>query len=162
MNGFNLAEEELYEPIKTCFLQKFRSAGYRDVYLEITSNGKFSERLREVLGTRVAFLKRHFAPDLCGFAEVQNKLLPITIEVKNKRLSFKEIFQAKGYGELIEAKFAFLISTQQIVSPVKDFLRNKESLLYFGYPETRIMHVGSFDNKFKQLVEDNWFPKSPF
>jgi hypothetical protein len=157
-----LREEDMYDPILTCFLKKFRSAGYSEVHLEITSNGRFSERLRKALGTRVGFLKRHFAPDICGFTEVRNRLQPISIEVKSKRLGFQEIFQAKGYGELIEARFAFLISNQSIISTVRDFLRNKESILIFGYPDPRIMHIGRFDHTLEQLVEEDWFPKSPF
>lgn len=160
--GLNLPEEDLYEPIESCFLQKFKSAGYRNVHLEITSNGKFSEKMREVLGTKVGFLKSHFAPDLCGFIQENNKILPITVEVKSKRLGFQEIFQAKGYAELIDAKFAFLVSSHAIVVPVRDFLKSRESILYFGFPDPRILHICRFNIGMKNIIQESWFPKSPF
>jgi hypothetical protein len=156
-----LPEEDLYEPIKTCFLQRFKSAGFKNVHLEITSNGTFSNELKDVLSTRVSFLKKHFAPDICGFIDENDKHKPITIEVKNKRLGFQEIFQAKGYGELVEAKFAFLVSSQPIISPVKEFLGKRESILYFGYPNTKILYISRFNSKLKQIVEQSWFPQSP-
>ncbi len=159
--GLNLLEEDLYEPIKTYFLNKFKSAGYHKIHLEITCNGKFSEGMRKLLGTRVGFFKGHFAPDLCGYIEENGKNLPVTIEIKNKRLGFQEIFQARGYGELIEARFAFLVSSQSIVVPVKDFLKNRESILYYSYPEPKILHISRFSIKTENMVEESWFPKSP-
>jgi len=152
----------MYRPIRTCLLRRFRSSGYTNVHLEITSDGSFSTKLKKALGTRVVFLGRHFAPDLCGFLEEQDRLQLISVEVKRKKISFREIFQAKGYGELIDAKYAFLVSNKLLVSAIRDFLRNKESILYFGYPETRIMYIGRFNLKTNRMVEEDWFPKSPF
>lgn len=151
----------MYAPIRMCLLRRFSSAGYK-VHLEITCNANFSPTLKKVLGTRIIFLGRHFAPDLCGFLEDRGKLNLISVEVKRKRIGFQEIFQAKGYGEVVEAKYAFLISNQPLLSGIREFLRNRESILYFGYPETRIMYIGRFNSKISQLVEEDWFPKSPF
>lgn len=152
----------MYSPIKDAFYSKFRRIGYRNVHLEITSGGKFSPKLKKALGMSLNFMGRRFAPDLTGFLVEGNNVQPITIEVKRKRVGFKELFQAKGYGELLDAKHAFLISSEPLSVDMKEALRQKLNLMYFGYPNVRLMHVGRFNIKNRQIISEDWFPSSPF
>jgi hypothetical protein len=157
-----IEEKALYNPIKDCFLRKFQNAGFSEVHLEITSGGNFSSMLREILKAEMAFLSRRFAPDLTGYIREKNRMAIISIEVKRKEVGFSEIFQAKGYGELLRAKFAFLVSHKSLSPAVRQFLRERESILYYGYPNVKVVYIGRFNIETKSMVEEDWYPKSPF
>jgi len=157
-----LAEKVLYPPIRDCFIRKFRNAGFPEVHLEITCGGSFSSELRDMLRAEMAFLSRRFAPDLTGYVKDEGRLSLISIEVKRKEVGFNEIFQAKGYGELLRAKFAFLISHKPLSPTMRQFLREREGILYFGYPDVKVVYIGRFNLETKSMVEEDWYPKSPF
>lgn len=152
----------MYSPIKDAFYSKFRRIGYKKVHIEITSGGRFSSKLKGALGMSLNFMGKRFAPDLTGFLVESNGVKPITIEVKRKSVGFKELFQAKGYGELLDAKYAFLVSNEPLSVDMKEALRQKLNLIYFGYPNVRLMYVGRFNIKNKQIINEDWFPSSPF
>jgi len=156
------AEKVLYSPIKDYFLRKFRNAGFPKVHLEITCGGSFSSNLRDMLRAEMAFLSRRFAPDLTGYIKDGERIALISIEVKTKEVGFNEIFQAKGYGELLRAKFAFLISRKPLSPTVRQFLRGREGLLYYCYPDVKVMYIGRFNLETKSMVDEDWHPKSPF
>jgi hypothetical protein len=132
------------------------------VHLEITSEGNFSLMLRDMLKAEMAFLSRRFAPDLTGYVKEKDRMALISIEVKRKEVGFNEIFQAKGYGELLRAKFAFLVSNKSLSPTVRQFLRERESVLYYGYPDVKVVYIGRFNIETKLMVEEDWYPKSPF
>ena len=157
-----MLDEKLYSPIKDSLEQRFRNAGFRDIYLEITADGNFSRKLRDIFTLELRFMGRRFAPDLTGYARKSEQLYRITVEIKNKGLGFRELFQAKGYGELLDTKYAFLIGSHPLFSTVREFLGQRRSLLYFGHPQTRVLHIGRFNVRSNRLVDEDWFPASPF
>lgn len=157
-----MAEKVLYPYVKDFFWHKFRSAGYTEVHLEITCGGRFSSKLTDMLRAETAFLSRRFAPDLTGFVREGNRRALVAIEVKRKDVGFNAIFQAKGYGDLLRAKFAFLISHKPLSPTIRQFLKERETLLYYGYPDVRVLYIGRFNLETKLIVEEDWFPKSPF
>jgi len=156
------AEKVLYPHIKDYLLHKFRSSGFPDVHLEITSGGSFSSKLQDILRAEMAFLSRRFAPDLTGYVKDEERIELISIEVKRKEVGFSEIFQAKGYAELLRAKFAFLISHKPLSPTIRQFLREREALLYYGYPNVKVVYIGRFNLETKSMVDEDWYPKSPF
>jgi len=160
-------ESEYYEPVKSKIEELFR-AKYKDkineLHLEITANGKFSNKLKNKLGQYrdiIFFFLRSASPDVTGFVEINDDYTNsgfIVAEIKREEIKLDDIYQARKYGELFEAKHAFLISVQEIPEEVKRLSKAVYSLL--SLPAYKTLNVCQFDGDKNDII--SWFPESPF
>jgi hypothetical protein len=155
-------EKEYYETIKTKLIELFREKVGDRVYLEITANRTFSNKLKsEVPNNRniiFPFL-REFAPDITGFIKGEYSSDFIVIEVKTEAIKLEHIYQSRKYQDLFDSKFTFLISLQPIPEEIKRLHKTIYTLLY--HPSIFLTFVlVHFDDKSGNFVE--WYPEDPF
>jgi len=82
----------------------------------------------------------------------------VVIEVKNEEIKLEHIYQARKYAELFDAKFAFLISTEEIPEEIKRLARVVNYLL--SLPAYRRLTLIQFSEKINALTD--WCPENPF
>jgi len=159
-------EEDLYVPIQRELLRKF-AAGGAQCHIEITAKGSISNRLKRTLTDVMLHIVdvERFVPDLMGYTYAKEPIDPynvkrIIVEVKNEKIQLKDVFQAKNYGELFEADFALLISTDSLPETIRRFLEKKVGLTsYWAYKTVRIAR---FDTSTEKIDEDSWYRENPF
>jgi hypothetical protein len=160
-------ERDHYGPVKSKLEELFRMK-YKDkineLHLEITANGKFSNKLKNKLGQNrdiiFSFL-RAASPDISGFVEVKDDYSNsgfIIAEIKREEIKLDDIYQARKYAELYEAKHAFLVSAEEVQEEIKRLSRVVSSLL--SLPAYRTLSLCQFERESKQI--GSWFPKNPF
>lgn len=143
-------EEKLYEPIvrslefmfgkyveKDVEVEKLQrdvlaNDSDKNIYLEITANGHFSEMLKEQLDDRALSIinVEKFSPDIMGFVR-KNKTSPkelITVEVKAEPITLKSISRAKLYQDIFRAKHGLLISTIRISEELRRFILDRHEI----------------------------------
>jgi len=156
-------EEEYYEIIREKLSKLFKEKGV-NVYLEVTSRGVFSNKLKSKIprGKEIILLfLRKVAPDITGF--VEGTVLPgfIVVEVKGSKIELDDIYQLKKYADLFEARFAFLVSLEPIPVEIK---RLQEVLYLLTKLKCGIIYhafvLTHFDRNNKEFVE--WFNENPF
>ena len=167
-----LSEEALYVPTREFLHSEFLKT-FGNCHLEITASGHFEEPLKQAVREDIVlpFLERGGSPDLAGFITKDSRIQDfITVEIKSKKITIQDIAQAKLYGDLFSARYAFLISPWPITEEIKRLHRYVFILsrftssfvtyigqLQFARPETLfqpLLPVG--------IIKDNWFPASPF
>ncbi len=160
-------ESEYYEPIKSKIEELFRvkyKEKINELYLEITANGKFSNKLKNKIGQYhdiILFFLRSASPDISGFVEIKDDYSNsgfIIVEVKREEIKLDDIYQARKYGELFEAKHAFLVSTHEIPEEIKRLSKAVYSLL--SLPASKTLSVCQFDEHKNDII--SWFPENPF
>lgn len=163
-------ESDLYEPIKE-YLAKSFTQKFGNCYLEITAKGIFSSTLKSVVRHDIIFyFLRKKAPDLAGFitrkqsewvaSSVPSIVLDyITVEIKRNKITLEDIYQAKMYGDLFQAKYALLISPERIPEEIKRLDQN--TYVTCRYMSSWYVHVGYWLSP-ADVVEQNWLPRSPF
>src|SRR2546425_6129919 len=137
---------------------------FDNCYLEITSDGNFTEHLKEQLKHDIIlpFITRtrlggHVFPDLVGYVKQQNTQDFITVEVKNEKLSLDNVSQAKMYADLFTAKYGLLLSTDPVPSELKK-LHNAVHILNRFVSDN--LYLAQCDNL--GLIEPtSWFPNDP-
>lgn len=172
-------EKDLYRPTREFLLSKFQNSfPGGNCHLAITANGKFKEALKKAVRQDIifSFMKRGVSPDLAGYIEGDfgNKDF-ITVEIKSKEITIKDIAQAKLYGDLFSAKYALLISPQPITEEIKRLHQNVFILnrfmsgyntyigqLRFSQTTLGYIKVGRPLPLDEWEVEEDWFPESPF
>ena len=152
-------EKALYEPIRKhlsrvlgYYIEKGKKPRLQsrpfefeeNPHLEITANGKISERLKRefddetflILGSEGKF------PDIMGFIkrkESEPREL-ITVEIKNQPIELMHVFQAQLYQVMFHSTLGFLISPKGITerrvrfitSPTGKFIRGQVIILQFN------------------------------
>lgn len=166
------AETELYEPIKE-YLREAFTAKFGNCHLEITANGVFSDRLQKVVRQDIifAFLGRKASPDLTGFVHSKGAELVlvygpsivqefITVEIKAEKISLQDIYQAKMYGDLFQAKYALLISPEVI----PEDLRRLDNQLFVTrrFMGGWLVHIGKWHAYEGDTIISDWLPRPPF
>lgn len=154
-------EREYYQLIKAK-LESLLKTRTNNFYLEITANKKFSNKLKaEVSSNRdIIFLfLKEASPDITGFIKREYSSDFIVVEFKKDKIKLDHIYQTRKYRDLFGAKFAFLISLQQIPEEIKRLHKVAFTLLsspsiYHGFV---LVH---FDEKSGNFVE--WYPENPF
>lgn len=152
-------EKEYYEPIKKKFEELFKGKG--EVHLEITANKKFSNKLKAQIPDYrhiIFYFLKEVAPDISGFIKTEYGTNFIVIEVKDEILKLDHVYQARKYAELFDAKFAFLVSTQEIPEEIKRLSKIVYPLLSLSVYEKLILV--QFDKDTNNFVE--WYPENPF
>ena len=165
-----LLEADLYAPIKE-YLAKSFTQKFGNCYLEITAKGAFSSTLKSIVRDDIIFyFLRREAPDLVGFiarkqSEWVSSSVPsivqdyITVEIKRDKITLRDIYQAKMYGDLFQAKYALLISPERIPEEIKRLDQN--TFVTRRYTSGWYVHVGHWISM-SNVTEQNWLPSSPF
>ena len=157
-----MAESDFYIPIKQGLEGLFAARG-RQPYLEITALKGLSERLKAKIPQHreivFAFLKKR--PDLFGFTQGQYFDDLITVEVKERIEKLDDIYQAKLYKEVFDAKYGFLITVEPIPEEIKRLCKNTVNILRSASDSIhRFLAIGHFDKATGQFID--WFEKDPF
>jgi hypothetical protein len=157
-----MAEADLYEPIKQHLEQLFTLAGKR-VYLEIAAARGFSETLKRAIppGKEIVFAFLRQRPDVLGFIEEEYTKNLVTVEVKEKSPTLEDIYQAKLYKEVFEAKCGFLVTSSAIPEELKRLCKGNFSVLRsVGDNTYRFLVIAQFDKVSGKFVD--WFHENPF
>jgi hypothetical protein len=152
-------ERRLYEPIKSSLSGALKQK-FPEFYLEITADKAFSNALKSQVASHrdIIFLfLKDAAPDITGFVKEQYSVSFVVVEIKSDKLKLDDIYQTKKYAELFEAKYAFLITTEEIPEEIKRLSKVVFPLLYLGdYKTFSLVH---FDEQSGTLKE--YFPENP-
>ena len=151
-------EEHYYDLIAEELARLFKEKGIT-VHLEITARREMSDALKARMPRHMdvvlLFLKK-VRPDITGYAEGKGF---IVIEVK-KKAGLDAIYQLKKYADLLDARFAFLVSLEPIPEDLKRLL---DRLSLISKLKSSIHHVfvlTYFDVENRRFVE--WFEEDPF
>ncbi len=163
-------ERELYEPIKE-YLTKSFTQKFGNCFFFFTVGRPLSSTLKSVVRHDIIFyFLRKKAPDLAGFiARKQSEWVAssvpsivqdyITVEIKRNKITLEDIYQAKMYGDLFQAKYALLISPERIPEEIKRLDQN--TYVTRRYMSGWYVHVGYWISH-ANVIEQNWLPRSPF
>jgi len=104
-----------------------------DCYLEKTANKRFTNRLKRHFSKDTLYIIKveGFFPDLTGFVKTQYATDLITVEVKAKAITIRDIFQAKEQAEIFDAKYSLLVSTKAIPEEIRRFVKDRSSIMSF-------------------------------
>ena len=156
-------EEALYEPIREFLHSKF-SARFGDCHLEITASGRFEETLKKAVRHDIifAFLGKKASPDLAGFTQDESGIKDfITVEIKPGKITLQDIYQVKLYGDLFSAKYALLISPQPVPEEIKRLQQNL--FILYRFMSGWYVYIGQWQDELSnEVIENSWFPESPF
>jgi len=157
-----MAEADSYLLIKQKLEGLLATKG-REFYLEVTATKGPSERLKKKIPTHreivFSFLKKR--PDLFGFMDTKYSSDLITVEVKERIEKLEDIYQAKLYKEVLDARYGFLITAKPIPEEMKRLCKITPSVLrsasdsIYGF-----LAIGQFDKEKGQFVD--WFEDNPF
>ena len=148
-------ERRYYSRIRT----KLESIIGKKLHIEITAYRSFSSELRGAIHrygrpSILRFVKKN-PPDITGF--VQGSIL--IAEIKDAEIKIDDVYQTKKYADLLNAKYALLISTKEIPVSIKRVSKTVDQLLSRGYDHRKVTLV-HFDPKKDDFVD--WFEGSPF
>jgi hypothetical protein len=173
-------EKELYKPIKEHLEARFKRS-FGGCYMEITSEGTFSQAIQCVIAHDIifSFLSKQASPDLVGFTWEKERQqadqwldsvatsMPtknsdikdfITVEIKRDAVTIQNVYQAKMYGDLFQAKYALLVSPKPIPEKIK---RVHKQLSVLGrFMSGWHVYLGQWNAELNDI--SSWFPKSPF
>ena len=136
-----ITEEAMYEPVRRSLLEKFR-AKYPEAYLENTSSGQFSSKLKEALDKSTLYIMRveTMKPDLMGyFRKNSAPLVRIIVEIKAKSLRIHDVYQAKLYGDVMGAGYAILVSSESLTREIREIMKEKNVLHRILWPNVTIL-----------------------
>jgi hypothetical protein len=145
-------ESQYYEPIKNALWDAF-SHMPATCYLEITNKG-LSDKLERSLDDFALFyikIDRQY-PDITGFIETSYGKERITVEVKERIRKIESFFQAKRYGEVFDARYAFLISLEPFPEQVRRFIQKRPAIYNYSYGKQLI--IARFDASSEQFKID--------
>lgn len=154
-------EQDYYSIVQRTFMELFESKGCR-AYFEITANKKFSNMLKSKLSDYrhiIFYFLKDVAPDITGFIEKDGFTDFVIIEIKNEQIKLDHIYQARKYADLFEAKFAFLVSTEEIPEEIKRLSKVVYPLL--SAPSIYQSRTLVYFDKETQSLKD-WYPENPF
>ena len=169
-NSNKTAEKELYEPIKKYLEKAFRQK-FGNCYLETTAEGAFSNTIKSVVRHDIifSFLGKKASPDLTGFIHGGGSKWVvlsmssikdfITVEIKKGKITLQDIYQAKMYGDLFQAKYALLISPETIPEEIKRL--DKRLFVTYRYMSGWYLHIGEWFTFEDETGVSGWLPHSP-
>lgn len=156
----NKNERSYYVPVKE-WLGQILKEKFASYHLEITANKKFSNVLKAQID-RNRDLIFHFlkeaAPDITGFVKGEYSREFIVVEIKNQPIKLDDIYQTRKYAELFDARYALLISTEEIPEEIMRLSKVcfPHLLSLPAYKKLTLVH---FSNDGKNSV---WFEENPF
>lgn len=154
----NKTERSYYKPVKD-WLEQILKEKFTSFHLEITADKKFSNVLKGQIGRDLIFnFLKEAAPDITGFVKGEYSREFIVVEVKNKAIKLDDIYQTRKYAELFDARYALLVSTEEIPEEIM-----RLSKVVFPYllslPAYKRLTLVHFANDGKSSV---WFDENPF
>jgi hypothetical protein len=155
-----VAESEYYQPVKAYLESLLKDKG-ATFHLEITARRRFSNTLKAHVGQHrdiVFHFLREAAHDIAGFIESDYSSEFLVVEVKERQLKLDDIYQARKYAELLDARYGLLVSPVEIPEEIKRLSKVVYSLL--SLPAYKTLTLVRFDPNSNAIVE--WFPRSPF
>lgn len=162
-------EKEFYKKIRDYLEHRFRYDKLEEsdysVYLAITSEGKIPEKIQNQVPAQYeiiySFLKKKNSPDLTGFVKSGYSVPDfVTVEIKNDTITLEDVYQAKRYADLFQAKHGFLISTKPIPTTIRRLCQRIPILNIMGTGSQ--LKLAQFDVERNRIWRRNWFPESPF
>jgi hypothetical protein len=155
------AEKRYYTAIRHK-LEDLLRARVDSLYLETTADKNLGPRLQAHIqpGRDIvfAYLKK-VRPDMTGVVTQGGLTHFIVVEVKTGEIELDHIYQLKKYTDLLNAKFAFLVSLASIPVEMKHLARTTHALLH-GPSSYETYCLAHFDVHSGDFVE--WYPKNPF
>jgi hypothetical protein len=157
-----MAEADLYQPIKKALEELLATKG-KLFYMEVTARKRWSEKLKGKIpqgrGIVFTFLKKR--PDLLGFIEGQFASKFVTVEVKERVIKLDDIYQAKLYKEVLDARYGFLVTVEPIPEEIKRLCNDTFSILHSSTDSTYgFLVIGHFDKISGQFID--WYENNPF
>lgn len=156
-------ERQHYQVVKD-WLQEYLEQRFPSSYLEITASGKFSERLKAHIGQHrdiVFRFLREAAPDITGFVGGDASRGFVVVEVKARTIKLDDLYQARKYAELFDARYALLVSTEEIPQEII-----RLSQVVFPYlpaiPAYGRLTLVRFQKGTDVAWSASWFPEDPF
>lgn len=145
-------EEHLYEPIKNTLWDIFLSAAL-DCYLEVTDKGLSNKLQRSLDDFALFYIKidKQY-PDITGFVKTSYGKEIITVEVKRRIRKINDFFQAKRYGEVFNAKYSFLISSDPMPEQIRRFIKKRSAIYYYSYQKQLL--IAQFDETIQEFKVD--------
>lgn len=153
-------EREYYETMKNS-LTNLLANKFNNFHLEVTADKTFSNRLKaEISQYReiIFFFLKDAAPDITGYIKKEYSTDFMVVEVKRDRIKLDDIYQTRKYAELFDARYALLISKQEIPDEIKRLSRVVYSLL--ALPAYKTLSIVRYDEGSARFTE--WFPRNPF
>ena len=129
----------MYQGVKKALTAYLQADDKIDIRLEITAD-TFPETLKTHVQKELLFLleNKTYRPDLFGHiggsdcTSIYGKSdFILTVEVKPRAITLKDIFQAKMYGEIYSTPFAFLISPERPKQRLLELIKLRPDFL--GY-----------------------------
>jgi hypothetical protein len=154
-------EREYYKTIKDELEEILRAKSY-DFHLEVTANRVFSNKLKAEIrpGRDIIFnFLKEAAPDITGFVKGEYFSDFIVVEIKREPIKIDHVYQARKYAELFNAKYALLVSTEEIPEEIKRLAKVVNPLLSGGYGYEKLA-LAYFDPDKRDFIE--WFERNPF
>jgi hypothetical protein len=153
-------EKDYYADLKNA-LEQILKARFADFHVEITATKVFSNKLKAEIPEHrnlIFHFLREAPPDITGFIKSQYTTDFLIAEFKKEVLRLDHIYQARKYAELFEAKYALLITTEEIPEELKRLCKLLYSLL--ALPAYRRLALVRLDEAKGELVD--WFEDNPF
>lgn len=164
-----VTEKKLYRPIRDALQKEIdRNLLLDTCYLEVTADGKISERIKVQLDDAALYLLKteRRVPDIIGII-YDGSLLPapfkgqdklLVVEVKKHKIRLEDVYQIKSYAEIFKADHAVFITCEPVPEELKRIFDKRPELL--GYSIGKNIAVAQFDVKSGKFV--SWFPSKPF
>ncbi|SRR6266480_2874272 len=153
------SEAQFYRPAREALLELFKP---KDCYLEITADRRLGEKIKRVLTDYDLFANQveRFIPDITGYVIRSEHDKPIIVaEVKAGPPSLRDIFQTKQYAEIFGAKYAFLLSPEDIHEEIARIVKMKSMILSHSAGYERVF-VGRLDVEGTSIVQ--WYMGAPY
>src|SRR5262249_33420467 len=154
-------KEKDYYPALKSKLEDLIKPHFGEFYLEITATKAFSNTLKAAIPDHrnlIFQFLREAPPDIMGFIKEQYTTDFLVAEFKKEILRLDDIYQARKYAELFDAKYALLVTTEEIPEELKRLSKLVYSLL--SLPGYRRLALVRFDEQQGLFVD--WFETNPF
>ena len=159
-----MLERELYDPVMSCLRGAFAAVG-KSVRFEIAATLGLSEQAKRAIpkGSDIVFgfLRQH-RPDIVGVIEGDVILNPLVVaEVKAKSLTLDNVFQAKRYKDLLQAKCGFLVTVEPIPEDLRRLCEQNRDIWYSASDSSyKFLTICQFDITAGKFTD--WFRDDPF
>jgi len=157
-----MRESDYYNSIKEKIKTLFKQKGINS-YLEVTASTGLSSYLRKATPKQIRVLTFPFLkkkPDIVGFVKKDFGNDIVVVEVKEK-IKIDDIYQAKLYKELLDARYSFLVSLTPIPVEIEDLCRENYNILHSAQDSIyRFFVIVEFNIERNQF--ENWIEKNPF
>jgi hypothetical protein len=154
-------EKDYYPGLKS-LLEELLKSSFSEFHLEITATKTFSNKLKaEIPDHRnlIFHFIKEAPPDITGFIREQYTTDFFVAEFKKETLRLDDIYQARKYAELFDARYALLITTEEIPEELKRLSKIVHALLSLGGGYSKLTLV-RFDEQQRQFVD--WLEENPF